>query len=90
MSFGYWRAKIINSSPQKQENWKYQETVEKAIRNIESNIQNINNPYAQGITAYALQLADHPKKDEVLDNFLSKSISKGMCIRCKNYYCSEI
>lgn len=63
---------------QKQDNWKYQGTVDKAIRNIESNIENINNPYAQGIAAYALQLANHPMKDELLDSFVSKSISKGM------------
>lgn len=62
---------------QKQDNWRYQETVDKAIRNIESNIQNIDNPYAQGIAAYALQLANHPKKDELLENFIAKSVTKG-------------
>lgn len=60
---------------QESTNWKHQETVNKAIDNIMSNIKDINNPYAQAVAAYALQLADHPKKDDVLNDLLSKSIA---------------
>lgn len=75
--------KVFFFLQQKQDNWKYQETIDKAIRNIESNIQSINNPYAQGIAAYALQIANHPKKDELLDNFVSKSITRGVYLILK-------
>lgn len=62
---------------QKSNEWKYQETVDKAIANIVSNVENIDNPYAEAIASYALQLADHPEKDAILDKFVSKSIVKG-------------
>lgn len=41
-------------------------------------MKNIDSPYAKSIAAYALQLADHPKKDEVLNDLASKSINEGM------------
>lgn len=49
----------------------------KAINNIVSNIENINDPYSHAIVAYALQLADHPSKEKVLDDVVSKSIHIG-------------
>ena len=49
----------------------------KAINNIVANIEHINEPYSQAIVAYALRLADHPMQDEVLDNLVGKSMSKG-------------
>lgn len=67
----------ISFLPQKSNDWKYQETVNKAILNIVTNVKDIENPYAQAIAAYALQLSDHPKKDEILDDLVSKSITKG-------------
>ncbi|XP_055324613.1 thioester-containing protein 1 allele S1-like [Sitodiplosis mosellana] len=60
----------------KSKDWKYQETVNRAIINIVSNIEYINDPYSRAIVAYALQLADHPMKDEVLDNLVDKSMNK--------------
>lgn len=49
----------------------------KAIKNIVSNIEHIVEPYSQAIVAYALRLAGHPLQDEVLENLIGKSISKG-------------
>lgn len=57
--------------------WKHQKAVDKAINNIAENAKDIDNVYAQAIASYALQLADHPIKDSVLDGVVSKSINKG-------------
>lgn len=62
---------------QRANEWKYQETVDKAIANIVSNVDDIDNSYAQAIAAYALHLADHPKKDDILNKLIAKSIVKG-------------
>lgn len=62
---------------QKSDDWKYQETVNKAIENIVSSVNEIKGPYAHAIAAYALQLADHSKKDEMLDSLVAKTISSG-------------
>lgn len=51
--------------------------MDKAIENIVSNIKDIDDAYAQSIAAYALQLADHPSKDEILDKLVEKTIVKG-------------
>lgn len=51
--------------------------MDKAIRNIVSNVHNVDNSYAHAIAAYALQLSDHPKKDAILDDLVTKSIEKG-------------
>lgn len=59
------------------DDWKYQKTVDKALENIASNIEGVQSPYAYAVATYALQLANHPQKDDALDNLLNESISKG-------------
>lgn len=49
----------------------------KATDNIASNMKNVKSPYAKAIAAYALQKADHPKKDEVLNDLTAKSVNEG-------------
>ncbi|XP_031621506.1 CD109 antigen-like [Contarinia nasturtii] len=61
----------------KQTNWKHEETVNKAIMNIASNVKDIDNPYALAIAAYALQLADHSNKDEILNALVNKTLVDG-------------
>lgn len=63
---------------QNSEDWKYEETVNKAIDNIAMNIKDVNNAYGHAIASYALQLANHPMKDVALDSLINKSQSKGM------------
>lgn len=53
------------------------EVVNKATAYIVSNIEDVENLYDKAIAAYALQLADHPTKDQVLDDFFSKSKVEG-------------
>lgn len=65
------------SPKQKTSNWAYEAAVEKAVNNIASNINNIDDPYTVSIAAYALQLANHPQKAQVLEKLLKKSISTG-------------
>lgn len=67
----------IYSLFQKSGDWKYQQTVDKALDYIADNIEAIDDAYSQAIATYALQLADHPQKHEALDSLLGKSISKG-------------
>lgn len=62
---------------QNSKDWKYQDAVDKAINNIVTNIKDIDNPYAQAVATYALQLAEHSSKDEALNTLLDKSIVKG-------------
>lgn len=57
--------------------WKHQAAVDKAITYVAENVNDIDNTYAKAIAAYALQLADHPKKDEVLDSLVASTITKG-------------
>ncbi|XP_055306081.1 CD109 antigen-like isoform X2 [Sitodiplosis mosellana] len=60
----------------KSNDWKYEETVTKAMNNIVSNIENITDSYSRAIVAYALQLAYHPMKDQVLDNLVGTAMVK--------------
>lgn len=52
---------------------KYQRTIDKALSHIESNLDNLNDTYAIAITAYALQLANHAAKDDLLEKLNSKA-----------------
>lgn len=58
-------------------NWTYQATVDRAINNIVSNLKGVEDVYALALASYALQLAEHPSRKEVLESFISKSIAKG-------------
>lgn len=61
-------------------NWKYEETVNRAIDNIVTNLKDIDDPYALSIAAYALQLAGHSNKDEILNSLINKTLSDGTFI----------
>lgn len=53
--------------------------MDKAVANIASNIGAIDDAYTEALAAYALQLADHPQKTEVLEKLLKKASSKSNC-----------
>lgn len=55
----------------------YQEVVDKTIAYINQNINDVDDVYALGLASYALELADHPTKFEVLQKFLTKTTEKG-------------
>lgn len=55
---------------------KYQGTIDKALNHIESKLENLNDTYAMAITAYALQLANHTLKDDLLEKLNSKAVSE--------------
>lgn len=57
----------------------------KAIDNIASNIKDIDDPYAQAVAVYALQLAEHSTKDQALDDLIRTSKSKGSFFLMKTY-----
>lgn len=61
----------------------------KAISNIVSNLKDINDPYAQAIAAYALQLAGHSMKDQALEDLVSKSITKGFVLKIFAIFTSQ-
>ncbi len=54
----------------------YERTIKKALNYIEEHLDDHNDTYSLAITSYALQLADHPKKNKVLEKLLSKSKEK--------------
>jgi CD109 antigen len=54
----------------------YERTIKKALNYIEEHLDDHNDTYSLAITSYALQLADHPKKNEVLEKLMSKSKEK--------------
>lgn len=56
---------------------KYEETIEKAIANIVSGLKESNDVYALAVAAYALELADHGTKTDLLDQLFAKSSTKG-------------
>lgn len=55
----------------------YQETITKAIDNIVEGVKDSNDIYATAVVAYALQLANHPQKTEVLQKLAKQSTAKG-------------
>lgn len=57
----------------------HQDTIRKAIENVATNIHDIDDVdvYTLAIAAYALQLADHAIKDQILDRLVSQAIEKG-------------
>lgn len=57
--------------------WEHQKTVDRALANIAEHINSVKNPYSYAIATYALQLANHPQRDEELDNLLNQAVSKG-------------
>ncbi|XP_031632402.1 CD109 antigen-like, partial [Contarinia nasturtii] len=61
----------------KSNDWKYKQTVNRALENIAGNIRRVNNTYDEAIAAYALQLANHTKKDEVLNKLVGKALVEG-------------
>lgn len=54
----------------------HQDTIRKAIENVATNIHDIDDVYTLAIAAYALQLADHAIKDQILDILVAKMVSK--------------
>ena len=52
---------------------KYEGTINKALSFIESTLNDINDTYSMAITAYALQLANHPQKDVFLNKLNDKA-----------------
>lgn len=51
----------------------YKSTTDNALKYITDNLDSINDTYSMAIVAYTLQLADHPKKNEILDKLISKA-----------------
>lgn len=51
--------------------------IESATFNIVKNIKDVNDTYVLAIAAYALQLANHEIKNEVLDRLVERSVSAG-------------
>lgn len=54
----------------------YDDTIDKAIQNIVAGLRSNNDVYAIALAAYALELADHEMKQEILDQILAKSMKK--------------
>uniref|UniRef100_A0A182K440 TEP1-F n=1 Tax=Anopheles christyi TaxID=43041 RepID=A0A182K440_9DIPT len=52
---------------------KYKATVDKALAYIKDHISELDDVYAHALAAYALQIANHPLKNEVYASLLSKS-----------------
>lgn len=48
-----------------------------AITNVVNSLKAVKDAYALGVAAYALQLADHKSKNNVLNNFLNTAKSNG-------------
>lgn len=51
----------------------YKNTTDKALKYIIDNLNSINDTYSMAIVAYALHVADHPKKSEMLEKLKSKA-----------------
>jgi CD109 antigen len=51
----------------------HKNTIEKSINFIIKNLENVEDPFVLSIVAYALQLADHPLKQKILDKLDRKS-----------------
>lgn len=55
----------------------YQPTIDAAIKKVVNSLKDVDDIYALGVAAYALQLAQFESKDEVLNNLLNKAQSNG-------------
>lgn len=55
----------------------YEPTINKAIDYIIRSLESQQDIYAMAVAAYALQLAKHPNKDNILDQLLRKATTKG-------------
>uniref|UniRef100_A0A8W7PEI2 TEP1-F n=1 Tax=Anopheles coluzzii TaxID=1518534 RepID=A0A8W7PEI2_ANOCL len=56
---------------------KYKASVDKALTYVKEHISELDDVYAHALAAYALQIADHPLKNEVYASLLSKSNKQG-------------
>jgi len=54
----------------------FQSTIDKAINNIATNLNDVDDTYILAVAAYALQLADHSSKKQILDQFIAKTSEK--------------
>lgn len=55
----------------------YDETINKAIEYVTKSLEAQHDIYALAVAAYAMQLAEHPNKDNILDRLLRKATTKG-------------
>lgn len=55
----------------------YDETINKAIQYVVKSLKAQHDIYALAVAAYAMQLAEHPMKEDILNQLLRKSASKG-------------
>lgn len=60
----------------------YDGTINKAIDYVTKSLAAQHDIYALAVAAYAMQLAEHPKRDDILNQLLRKSATKGMCMEC--------
>ncbi|XP_037051859.1 CD109 antigen-like [Bradysia coprophila] len=60
-----------------EQNGMHQDIIRKAIDNVATNVHDIDDVYTLAITAYALQLAGHVMKDDILDKLVAKAIENG-------------
>lgn len=56
----------------------YDETINKAIDYVTKSLAASHDIYAFAVAAYAMQLAEHPMRDDILNQLLRKSATKGM------------
>lgn len=56
----------------------YDDTINKAIEYVTKSLETQHDIYALAVAAYAMQLAEHPNKDDILAKLLKKSTTKGM------------
>lgn len=57
---------------------KYQEVIDKALKKVIEMIKTTNDTYTLAVVAYALQMTDHPIRNEVLQNLLNKAETTGI------------
>lgn len=55
----------------------YDQTINKAIDYVIKSLEAQHDIYALAVAAYAMQLAEHPNKDNILDQLLRKATTKG-------------
>lgn len=55
----------------------YESTINKAIDYVMKSLEAQHDIYALAVSAYAMQLAEHPNKDKILDQLLRKATTKG-------------
>jgi CD109 antigen len=67
---------LITFLENKEHSQQYQSTIDEALKYIESKMRNVNETYAIAITTYALQLANHSAKDEMLAKLDKMSINE--------------